>query len=188
MNKKLNNKEHQSLALIKLIIIGIVILFSGCFGIKNSSVNSGKKLYETFFVGDDGIQYFVKPLTFTDVNKNRLMLDLTFRYKDTIKDSATVNISFRNTEVIRDIDSLIMSNNYVSIEYKQFNYLFSERMRSEFNSRYSTKSLLVDIYKLFDHNSWTLTVYSKGVKSEYFTPENTMKKIDKLRYEIFALF
>jgi hypothetical protein len=188
MTKKLISTQYHSHLLAKLIIIGTLILFSGCFGMKNSSVNSGKNLFETFFVGDDGIQYYVKPLLFTDVNKNRMMLDLTFRYKDTVKDSATVNISFMNTEIIRDIDSLIISNNLISVQYKQFKYLFSERMRSDFNSRYSTKCPLVDLYKLFDQNNWILTVYSKGVRSEYGTPQNTMKKIDKLKYEIFTLF
>lgn len=186
MNKK-SIRTTPSLPII-LFIIGAIVLMNGCLSVKNGSANSGMNLYETFFVGDDGIQYFIKPLTFKDDNKNRLILDITFRYKDKIKDSASINISFRNSEIIRDIDSLKLSNNSVSIVNKNFKYLFAERMQSEFNSRYTTKSPLVDIYRLFDNNNWTLIIYTKKKDTKYYIPDNTKKKIDKLKYGIFMLF
>jgi hypothetical protein len=186
MNLKTINKNTSFSAIF--FIIGTIALMTGCLSVKNSSANSGMNLFETFFVGDDGIQYFIKPLTFMDDNKNRLILDITFRYKDKIKDSASVNISFINSEIIRDIDSLKLSNNTVSIVSKNFKYLFSERMKSEFNSRYTTKSPLLDIYRLFDNENWNVIVYTKNKQTQYYTPENTKKKIIKLKYGIFMLF
>ena len=53
------------------VLVGSIFLY-GCLGVKNSTKNSGKNLFETFFVGNEGIQYFIKPLTFKDNNKNQL--------------------------------------------------------------------------------------------------------------------
>lgn len=181
--------ETKDFYLLKrLFVLGIIILMSGCLSIKPGGVKSGKNLYETFFVGDEGTQYFIKPLTFKDETKNRLIIDFTFRYKDQIKDSAFVNISLLNTKIYRNIDSLKISNDVVSMVFKNIKYLFAERSKKEYNSRFSTKGYLVDINKLFDKNNWIIVVYKQNNSSKYNTPEETKKKIDKLKYVIFMLF
>ncbi len=186
MNVKKINTKTSLLALF--LTVGLIILMTSCLSEKNGSSKSGVNLFETFFVGEDGIQYFIKPLTFNDYNKNRLILDITFRYKDKIKDSVFVNISFLNTEIIRDIDSIRLSNNTATIVSKNIKYLFTERKQSKFNSRFTTKNPLLDIYRLFDNENWTITVYNKKTNSKYYSSKNTKIKINKLKYGIFMLF
>jgi len=175
-------------SLLQVFVIGTVIVLSGCLGVKNSTRSSGKNLFETFFVGNDGTQYFIKPLIFNDGNNNQLKLDVTFRYKDAIKDSALVNISFINTNIYHTIDSLKISNDSATVVFRNFKYLFAERIQKKMNSRFSTTGTLVDIYKLFKKNNWSMIVYQQKGCGIYYSPNETRKKIDKLRYGIFMLF
>jgi hypothetical protein len=175
-------------SLRKVFFIGAIVLFSGCLGVKNSTGNSGKNLFETFYVGNDGTQYFIKPLTFNDEDKNQLKLDVTFRYKDRVKDSALVNISFINNDLFRNVDSLKISNDSVSVVFNNFKCLFAERIQKKFNSRFSTKGSLVETTKLFNKNNWNIIVYRQNKYDSYYSPNETKKKINKLKYGIFMLF
>ena len=174
--------------LTSLFILVVASFMSGCVSIKPSWVKSGKNLYETFFVGDEGTQYFIKPIAFNGENKNRLVVDFTFRYKDKIKDSAVVNMSFLNTEIIRDIDSLKITNGLTSVVLNNIKTLFVERYQKEYKSRFSTKGSLSDLNKLFDKNDWTITAFKQKNSNNYTTPKDTKKKINKLKDGIFMLF
>ena len=187
MRKKPINAKYLP-SLTKVFFIGAIVLFSGCLGVKNSTGNSAKNLFETFYVGNDGTQYFIKPLNFNDDNKNQLKLDVTFRYKDRVKDSALVNISFINDELFRNVDSLKLSNDSVSVVFNNFKYLFAERIQKKFNSRFSTKSSLVEMTKLFDKNNWNIIVYRQNKYDKYYSPNETKNRINKLKYGIFMLF
>jgi len=184
--KIVGGKGNSTLS--SLLVLGVVSLMLGCVSIKHSGVKSGKNLYETFFVGDEGTQYFIKPITFNGENKNRLVVDFTFRYKDKIKDSAIVNMSFINTEIVRDIDSLKITNGLTSVVLNNIKTLFAERYQKEYKSRFSTKGSLADLNKLFDKNDWTITAYKQSTSSNYTTPKDTKKKINKLKDGIFVLF
>lgn len=184
---KITNIKFQPSILIGFTMLTIV-LFTSCLGVKSNIGNSGKKLVETFYVGSEGTQYFIKPLTFNDDNKNQLILDVTFRYKDKIKDSASVNISLINTEIYRSIDSLKISNDSVTVVFDNLQFLFAERAAKKMNSRFSTKCELVDIYNLFDKNNWKMIVYQQKNSTIYYSPNDTKNKINKLKYGIFMLF
>ena len=172
----------------RMFLMVFVLFLSGCVSIKPGGVKSGKNLYETFFAGDDGTQYFIKPLSFKSQTSNRLIIDFTFRYKDQLKDSAFVNMSFLNSELIRNVDSLKISNGSATIVLINLKSLFNEKIQAEYNSRYSTKGSLSEINQLFKNNDWTIKVYKQNIISNYNTPKDTRKKIDKLRDRIFILF
>ena len=172
----------------RLFLLGIVLFLSGCVSIKPGGVKSGKNLVETFFVGDDGTQYFIKPLLFKSETNQQLIIDFTFRYKDRIKDSAFVNMSFLNTEIIKNVDSLKIISGNNSMVLENVKSLFVEKIQSEYKSRYSTKGSLSDIDKLFNNNDWTILVYRQNNISRYITPKETKKKIGKLNESIFVLF
>ena len=182
------SRSYGKIKTNKMFLFLILIVLSGCFSNSQRSTISGKKLYKTFFVGDDGIQYFINPLTFKNDANGKMLMDITFRYKDKIKDSATFNISFIDKDVYRNIDSMKIKNDSVSIALTKFKYMFSEREKNEFNSRYSVKCRLSDVKKLFDGHDWNVLLFRQNVIGNYKTPTSTKKKIDKLKYEIFALF
>jgi hypothetical protein len=169
------------------ILVGLFIL-SSCLSIKPGGVKTGKKLYETFFVGEEGTQYFIKPLLFSNQLNEELKLDITFRCKNEIKDSAIINISFFSKEIFKIADSLKINNDGNDITLKQMKYMFSERNKEVYNCRFSVKVNLMAVEKLFDNNNWNLLLYKNGISTNYKTPKTTKKKIDKLNYEIFALF
>jgi hypothetical protein len=179
----------RNFTLIKngFVLVSLIIL-SSCLSIKPGAIKTGKKLYETFFVGEKGTQYFIKPLIFSNQLNEEIKLDLTFRCKNEIKDSAIINISFFSKEIFKIADSLKINNDVNTIIIKQINYMFSERNKDVYNCRFSAKVKLMDVKKLFESNNWKLLLYQNGIFSNYKTPKTTKKKIDKLNYEIFALF
>ncbi len=189
MKDKENIYKMRSFTLImRGFVFGILIILSSCLSIKPSIVKSGKKLYETFFVGEDGTQYFIKPLEFSNDVNEKLKLDITFRYKNEIKDSAIVNISLLSKEIYKYADGLKIKNDSIDIIIKEMKYMFSERNKKIYNSRFSANVNLFDVEQLFDSNNWILILYKDGRSIKYITPKITKKKIDKLNYEIFAIF
>jgi len=190
MNYYKNIRKTKNYFSIKNVIaLGFLLILSACLSIKPGAVKAGKKLYETFFVGEEGTQYFIKPLIFTNNTKERLTLDITFRYKNQFKDSALVNISFFSKEVFKNVDSLKITNDSVVVVLKNMKFLFAERSsKKEFNSRFSTKGNMADINKLFNNADWKIFLFKQKSLSKYETPKYTKKKIDKLRFAIFMLF
>ncbi len=171
-----------------LMVFGVLSFCISCLGVKPGAVKGAKKLYETFFVGEEGTQYFIKPLILNNNIVEEIKLDITFRYKNVIKDSAIINMSFLNKEIFRQADSLIITNDTAKIIIKEVKYMFSERSKDIYNSRFSSKTLLLNVEKLFKNSNWNLIIYKKGIATKYIAPQSTKKKIDMLRYEIFTLF
>lgn len=169
-------------------ILCALVIFSSCFSVKPGATKSGGKLYETFFVGEEGTQYFIKPLKFTNEHSEFLKLDITCRYKTEIKDSAIVNISFLSNELFKSIDSLKIYNGEHATLINELNLLFAERSKDMYSIRFSTKVNLADIKILFSRNDWGLIPYRNGESSLYTPQKATKKKIDKLNYEVFELF
>lgn len=175
----------------KLILIGLIfsnLIFTSCLSIKPGSVKSGKNLYETFFVGEQGTQYFIKPLLFSNQLNGELTLDITFRYKNEVKDSANVNISIFSKEIYKVADSLRISNAGNTVILKKMNYLFSERNKDNLSFRFSSRANLIDVKNLFAGNNWDILLYKNGISTNFKTPKATQKKIEKLNFEIFTLF
>ena len=169
-------------------ILCMLLILSSCFSVKPGATKAGGKLFETFFVGEEGTQYFIKPLKFTNEKSESLKLDITFRYKNEIKDSAIVNLSFLSNDLFKSIDSLRIDNGEYSTLIKELNLLFAERSKDMYNIRFSTKVNLADIKKLFERNDWRFLQYRNGESTLYTPNKATKKKIDKLNYEVFELF
>ena len=69
---------------MKHIVFLIFLIFSV------SSVFSQKNFIKSFFRGDDGIQYFIKPIVYQTVNKDKLTIDFTL---NVINDSVVKIVS-----------------------------------------------------------------------------------------------
>ena len=171
----------------------IVLIFAftiyGCVSIKPASVKSGKNLFETFYVGEDGTQYFIKPLNFLNSqNKEELRADFTFRYKNEVKDSVTINFSLLSPKNLKNIDSLVFSNTNHKIVSTNVELLFNEKASKLFKSRFSTKVSLLDFNQMFENNDWKIITHKFEDHSTYTSDKRTKKAIKKLRDEIFILF
>ena len=78
--------------LAKACTVLIALFIIGCIGVKPGSEPGGKKLFETFYAGEQGSQYFIKPLVLKNATKEKLTIDFSFRYKTEVKDSAIVYV------------------------------------------------------------------------------------------------
>lgn len=182
MKKEFENRA--SVFVISSLSIFLIFLI-GC-----TASRSAKGLYETFYVGNEGLQYFIQPLTFngTSNSDEELKIDITCRYKTVIKDSSIVNISLIGTENIKSIDSIIIRSDSCFVVLKKLTILYTERNDENFISRFTTRSPLLGIKQLFDKNDWLFTVYTQNRSFKYATPANTQQNIDALNYNIFMLF
>jgi len=167
----------------------ILSFFSiGCFSLKPSSTKSGKKLFETFFVGEHGTQYFIKPLLLLNEDTNeKLLIDITFRFKDKIKDSAIVNFSIESKSIYKHIDSLEFLNSDVKFKNKNVKLLFNEKKKKEFISRFTTKLSLMEIKILFEKEDWNLVLNDSSNELKFTPSKKTKKSITILRDNLFVL-
>lgn len=163
-------------------------MFSSCLSIKPSTTKSGKKYFETFYVGEEGTQYFIKPILFKDIKQNEvLILDITFRFKNEIKDSAIVNFSIKSSTLYKNIDSLKISNIDSEIKSVNINLLFNEKYKTEFISRFSTKFSLKEIKYIFSNNSWKVTTYNQNKAGRYEPVRKTINTITAVKEKVFVL-
>jgi len=171
------------------IVLSFFILLTGCLSIKPSGVRSGKNLFESFFVGEEGTQYFIKPLVFLNIqNKEEIRLDFIFRYKNVIKDSVIVNFSLVGNNIYKNFDSLSLSNKTHKIKSKSINLLFNEKKSKLFYSRFSTKFSFLEFNRMFDNNDWTILVYKDKASVTYVSDKKSKRAIKKLQEKLFILF
>lgn len=182
------SKLNCIIFLRRYFVLSLLFLLFSCFSIKPGGVKTAKKLYESFYIGEDGSQYFIKPLNLQNDANAELKIDFTFRYKNEIKDSVIINITFVGSENFKVADSISIENENISIISKEINYLFSERKKRTYNSRFSIKTKLDGIQELFESSNWKMVLYENGNQHQYVTIRSTKRKIDQLRYEIFSLF
>ncbi|TAF67540.1 MAG: hypothetical protein EAZ55_04295 [Cytophagales bacterium] len=156
----------------------------------NLKAQNPSDLYETFFIGERGLQYFIKPISFEDnLAKTTLEIDITFRYKNEIKDSATVNFFLISKEVIKQIDSLHIINPIGRIQTKNIQFLFVEKRKDLFYSRFTTQYSLKDICEIFKNQDWLIIGYFTNKTSRKFQPSaKTLKNLAKVNKSIFVLF
>jgi hypothetical protein len=165
-----------------------MVLFSGCLSVKPSSVKSGKIYFETFYVGGEGTQYFIKPLLFSaEKPSDELIVDLTFRYRNEIKDSVLVNFSVKSLGIYKTIDSLKISNDNAEAITKKVELLFNEKNKLGYTSRFTSQLSLQETKELFNHSNWNFTLSHQG-QSMNFTPnKKTHKAIATVREKVFIL-
>ncbi|MEO0470683.1 MAG: hypothetical protein AAF206_13740 [Bacteroidota bacterium] len=170
-----------------LILSVISLSFFACGGIKPGSAKKGKKLYESFFVGEEGVQYFIKPIGFRNSAKETAFLDLTFRYKDTIQQSAALKGSLFTNELIKEADSLVWQSGAEQVVIRDIDVIFTEREKDQFHNRFSASMDGRALPRIFTTPDWKLHVYDEG-KSVQFSPSpKGSKAIRTLEASVFQL-
>jgi len=184
---------HQITPMNFRLILSLLILsttFQGCISIKPKSQKSTRKSVETFFVGEEGTQYFIKPLSFKNQETNdNLMLDFSFRYKDNIseKDSTTVNLSIIGVEMYKKLDAFVIEKAEFKIRQEKMKLLFNERKKDLFVSRFTTKLSLLDLKEMFESNNWKVGIMSNQQNILFHPSKKTVKTIGGINYNVFML-
>ncbi|WP_154859427.1 hypothetical protein [Cyclobacterium xiamenense] len=170
------------------VFIVLSVMCNGCSSIVPPTTNSGKKYFETFYIGKEGTQNFIKPILFKDERSNEeLILDMTFRYRNAIKDSAIVNFSIKSATLYKTIDSLKIANEVIQAKSSELELLFNEKNKKGFTSRYSTKASLQEIKEIYSNNTWEITIYFKNQITRYKPQRKTMRAIDAVRDNVFIV-
>lgn len=181
-------KQNIFMALTSLPLFLGSLLLVGCMSVKPGSTKSGKQYFETFYVGVEGTQYFIKPLLFENDEANKVLaLDITFRYKDEIRDSAIVNFSIKSLEIYKSVDSLKITNSLMDIKSDNIDLLFNEKFSKGFVSRFTTKVPLDKMKKIFDNDEWELTIHNAAKSNTYKPHRKTQKAVNFLRENGFIL-
>ena len=167
-----------------------ILFFNGCLSLKSISAQSGaSSLYETFFVGELGTQYFIKPISFKEVErKDKIFLDFTFRYKNIIEDSAIINFSVNSTEIFKNVDSLEIKNEIKNISSNKLKLMYNEKLNKKLISRFSCNILLEDVCQIFKNENWHINIYIDSVKYSFYSSKKTKKTLKKVCDNLFILF
>lgn len=116
------------------------IIFCLFFISSVTSVFSQKNLIKSFFRGDNGIQYFIKPIVYQTTNKEKLSVDFTL---NVINDSV-VKIVSNFSSLKNNMKKLIIgSSTYEVIK------LFDDYETKKIYSRYTFDLKFRDFKKLF---------------------------------------
>lgn len=167
----------------------ILLTFSSCLsGIRLGASKTGVNLYETFYVGEQGTQYYVKPLSFSGENSEELSLDMTFRYKDQIKDSVVVNFSVFSDKVLKKIDSFVLRNAQNSVQSTDVSLLFNSKQKKKVQSRFVVQLPLEEVYQLFQEENWIVEIQSDNNKIVFVSSGKASKSVRKLNDVVFSLF
>lgn len=182
--------KSSKLSFFAILTFSLILVLGSCSAGK-SGVNAGKKLFTDFFVGDAGTQYFIKPLTFENpaISNEDLLADITFRYKEKIRDSATVNFSIVSRAPIKNINSVTIMSDELHVHSEGITFLFNERSKSGFISRFSFKIPVASLKGLVDSGyEWKFEVMETDSKTrQYVSKRSTTKSLEKLDQSLFIL-
>ena len=183
-------RNKCKLMVCRLFICGLILcVVNGCTAVKPSGSSGSSKLFETFFVGEDGTQYFIKPLLFESDDSGTLYCDYTFRYKDEVKDSVAMNFSIHHSEMTKHLDSVQVSSDEYKIVASPVKFLFNERESKLFESRFSVKFPLSQFIRLMkEQHALNMTLYEREGERYYQSTDKAEKNIKKLHREVFVLF
>ncbi len=169
--------KNKGIVCLQLLV---VLLLVGCSPLRTSVSKGPSKLFETFYLGGKGTQYFVKPLIFEDKEDNEISVDFTFVYNDKIQaeDSVTLNFSVFLPNVDR-ADNLTLQIDNDKKTSAQITKLFKDALQT----RFSTRVLLSDVKRFFEAEHKSIIL-----EREYFPKKSTAKKLQKVSKGIFVSF
>jgi len=171
-----------------LIFILFSIILPSCFNVKSASTRSANNLFETFFVGEEGTQYFIKPLSFVNANKEKLYIDFTFRYKNKVDGFASAKMTIESEKPIKEIKKILISNTKKNSSLNEIEFMFIKREKNRFHSRFNAITEIKNLEELFSSNSWFLEVELEEKVVKFQPQKKTKKSISKLDQSIFIVF
>jgi len=168
-----------------ILILSFIYLTSCATGRYTGYSNN---IIETFYTGDAGTQYFIKPINIKGEIGNYLNFDLTFRVKNEIKDSATFNFSIFTNQSITEVDSLHWASSENHFSTNQINLMFVERSKKLFKCRFTCKIPLTTIRNFFRKADFKITAFSKNSQFPFILNSASKKKISYVNYNVFNVF
>jgi len=170
---------------IFLLISVFCLLITSCQNLYSTSKRQSK-FYKTFFAGEEGTRYFIKPITLQN-KKESIDIDITFTSSTILKDSATINYSLQTNQLIKKLQKFYITNGADTLYISGNHLLFLDRNKKNYISRFSGRMPAEDLKKLFANNKWTATIVSRNEIKHFDSKKRTSKVIDFLNKHIFIL-
>lgn len=177
----------QPFMLSRLLFGLAAVSLMACGGINRSGAHAGGNLIKTFYAGDLGVQYFVKPLRFDD-EEATLLADFTYRLNTEIPDTAVINYSVFHKETIQGSDSLGFSHPDGEVVAHPVKLLFKEQKGNWFVSRFSTELPVDELSKIFETSDWSVLNYQNGQVNRYEAGSKTQKALQQVQAQTFSLY
>lgn len=167
-----------------LFSIILSIFLSGCLMIKPGAVKSGKHMYETYFLGSAGVQYFIKPIALRGNESSVFEADFTFKYLKNLNDSSVINFSIQHkNNLYKNIDTIHFRNGKTAFNIVNSKLLFNEKPGKYYISRFSAKLTQKDLRVLFSSSDWDVRLDNISFKPT----GRTRKNIAYLNSHVFYL-
>lgn len=164
------------------------MMLQGCFSLRPGSTKSGKKYFETFYVGSEGTQYYIKPMEFEAGDTDEEMkMDFTFRYRDVLSDTAIVHFSVYGPEIIRSVESITVLAAGEELKAEDVELMFNETTKDGFRSRFECFMPLAGVERLFRYPEWTVVLCEEDPCREFEATGKTKKIIPELDEHLFIL-
>ncbi|PTX01352.1 hypothetical protein C8P65_12111 [Capnocytophaga leadbetteri] len=176
--------------LLSLLLISLSISLNSCLGVKPATSGGGKKYFESYYVGDEGNQYFIKPLALvSEYEEAKATLDISFRSKESLQGTAQMNFSVYMPEAIHSLKSVYLYVNNTSFELSDVKLLFVEREKNSFQSRFSTTIPAEKLKSIFNTSDWQLVIIKeKGKTYKFDTASSSKKRIEAINSNLFTIF
>jgi len=163
----------------KFIILCLFIAnFISCVTFKRNATKSSNTNYETFYVNDSTMQYFIKPIGF--INNNEVLVDFTFRKTKSEFSEVTMNFSYLSQNK-SNIEKLVLICGNIRYSYPIKKTIYKETKNSKFIYRYNAIINFTDLHDFFlsaDH--------SIEINNEILKPSaKVIKKINIIKANLF---
>lgn len=176
--------------LLSLLLISLSISLNSCLGVKPATSGGGKKYFESYYAGDEGNQYFIKPLVLVSEYKEaKATLDISFRSKESLQGTAQVNFSVYMPEAVHSLKDAYLYVNDTSFELSDIKLLFVEKEKNGFQSRFSTTVPAEKLRSIFNTSDWQLVIIKeKGKTYKFDTASLSKKRIEAINTNLFTIF
>lgn len=177
-----------------MTLLSMVFILISCGFNPGGKVNSGRsksKLYQSFFVGEEGTQYFIDRILFENrKSENYLFADFTFRHSNTKRSSVTFNFSLNSKVYVSQMDSLALLADESVFMAENIKIMFTEKQDGRFVSRFTSSISLDHLKQLMKAPEPKIRLFYKGSDgSQALEPHpKTFKKIQRLNEDLFFIF
>ncbi|MBN2662898.1 MAG: hypothetical protein JXR68_04550 [Bacteroidales bacterium] len=170
---------------IKYLLFACMFLFSSCIGVKFKGKKSPKQFYEVFYMEQDVLQYFIKPIDFKG-DDNIFRVDFTFRDSSSNTSLVTTNYSIYSPEVVKQIDSSFFVVNNQKIKLKNPDRLFIDLRKTIYQIRYSSVIEYDGLVKITssDPEFWA---YYNGSKHVFYPTKRTYNILSNVKTQIIDI-
>jgi hypothetical protein len=167
----------------------IILILNSCISFKPNANKSAKTLFTTFYLGENGTQYFIKPLSLTNNANESIILDFTFRDQVQNTDSLSVNInsSLITNTIVTKIDSMTIHciSHHFTLHSPQL--LYKEKKDNKYLLRTQVKTSFKNVSELFGEINWQIQVHSGKTQMNFSATKKTNKSVPLLYTSIFEL-